>query len=579
MKKLTIQNYAELQTYIALANYPECNSNTMTLLLWSNQYEVTFETQEHFAIVYSQTHYHPGVWLMPFCLKEHRKEALLYMEKRSKELGYDFTIYSMTKEFKSWLHQTFPQTYFTFPTRDADDYVYDRFQQESLVGKKMQKRRNHFHAFVKEYENRYVFKPIEPSDHKAIIAFLKRWKENKDPSEYETIDVEIKGILNFLKHWDELPILGSCIYVDDCLEAFNIVSYLQPDMVQIHVEKANKQIRGLYIAILKLFLETLPKHVTTLNREDDMGLVELRKTKTDMNPIYKVAKFACVKEPYHIMQATPKWKQPIKDLWLDRFQEETSASTTFYFDHCYDEKNTWICVHDDTLLSMVQLREMPISYNGQSTMTYFIVGVATNKDYEGCGYMDELLTTVFQQSPYKDCNYLCLQAYNWDLYKHLGFEEVYKLQFVRIDQETYAKPKGTFTSCKDADTLLAIYQAYTKEFNGYRIRDLAYYETTWIPYAAVWGLDILQFSYEGEVLGYVQCEVHDDECIVHECMYTKAFAKEAMLSLLCKQYPRVRVFAPLDDEYCGKSKPCTTMAVRCKNHPMILDHLYIHETI
>lgn len=54
MKKLTIENWKELQPYIALADYHEYNSNAMTLLMWSNRYEAYFETYEHFALVYTK---------------------------------------------------------------------------------------------------------------------------------------------------------------------------------------------------------------------------------------------------------------------------------------------------------------------------------------------------------------------------------------------------------------------------------------------------------------------------------------------------------------------------------------------
>ena len=44
MKKLTLENWQELQPYIALADYHEYNSNTMTMLMWTSMYEVYFET-------------------------------------------------------------------------------------------------------------------------------------------------------------------------------------------------------------------------------------------------------------------------------------------------------------------------------------------------------------------------------------------------------------------------------------------------------------------------------------------------------------------------------------------------------
>lgn len=35
MKKLTLENWQELQPYIALADYHEYNSNTVTMLMWT----------------------------------------------------------------------------------------------------------------------------------------------------------------------------------------------------------------------------------------------------------------------------------------------------------------------------------------------------------------------------------------------------------------------------------------------------------------------------------------------------------------------------------------------------------------
>ena len=580
MKKLSIENYHELQAYINLAHYPECNSNTMTLLMWSNQYEVYYECYEDFALVYSQTFHHSGVWLMPYCLKENRKKAILQMEKRSQELGIDFHIYSMTKEFKTWLQESFPQSFFAWNCYDAADYIYDRKQQETLIGKKMQKRRNHFTAFLKQYENRYVFKPLEKKDHKEVLAFLERWKLRKDPSEYATIDVEKEGIKLFLDHWDDLPILGSCIYVDGALEAFNIASYLKEDMIQIHVEKANKDIRGLYIAILKLFLETLPSEVIYVNREDDMGLPELRKNKSDMCPIYKEKKFACRKDAYHIHQATASWKQKIHDLWLARFQEETQASTDFYFDHYYDEEHTWILTHQEDLISMVQLRPMDVSINKNQEKTYFIVGVATNPDYEGCGYMDLLLNEVFSKDPYQQVPFLCLQAYNWDLYKHLGFEQTYQQRFYRLDHSAYQQEVGTLVMQADPALLSSLYHMYMQDKTGYRIRTEDYYQTLFIPYSTLWNLTIETYYEQQEAKGYVVYEVQGKECIVQELICTTKQAKDAMLSTLCARYEKLRVYTAIDEELQGKEKLVTNMAIRNQSRkPFPTKHLFIHESI
>ena len=64
-----------------------------------------------------------------------------------------------------------------------------------------------------------------------------------------------------LSNYEKLSLRGGCIYIDGQLEAFLIASYLSKDTIQIHIEKANSEIRGLYVAILKHFLETLESDV------------------------------------------------------------------------------------------------------------------------------------------------------------------------------------------------------------------------------------------------------------------------------------------------------------------------------
>ena len=43
MKKLTIDNMHELQPWIALAGYEDCNANVVTMLMWQYPYPFYFE--------------------------------------------------------------------------------------------------------------------------------------------------------------------------------------------------------------------------------------------------------------------------------------------------------------------------------------------------------------------------------------------------------------------------------------------------------------------------------------------------------------------------------------------------------
>ena len=86
------------------------------------------------------------------------------------------------------------------------------------------------------------------------------------------------------------------IYIDNNLEAFTFGELLNPDTVVVHVEKANPEIRGLYAAINKLFLENEFPDVEFVNREEDLGLEGLRQAKLSYKPIKLVEKYTLIEK-------------------------------------------------------------------------------------------------------------------------------------------------------------------------------------------------------------------------------------------------------------------------------------------
>ena len=67
-------------------------------------------------------------------------------------------------------------------------------------------------------------------------------------------------------------------------------------MAYIHVEKANPEIRGLYNVMNQQFLIHEFPNVSRINREDDMGLEGLRKSKLSYNPIELVKKYSIIEK-------------------------------------------------------------------------------------------------------------------------------------------------------------------------------------------------------------------------------------------------------------------------------------------
>ena len=87
------------------------------------------------------------------------------------------------------------------------------------------------------------------------------------------------------------------VRVGGILEAFSMGTECRKiDMTVTHVEKANTELRGLYNYLEKEFLlHSYPK-TGFVNREDDMGLENLRRTKESMHPVRMERKYTILEK-------------------------------------------------------------------------------------------------------------------------------------------------------------------------------------------------------------------------------------------------------------------------------------------
>lgn len=111
------------------------------------------------------------------------------------------------------------------------------------------------------------------------------------------LTVKLLELKYILEHEEVFDYKIGAVYVDNKLEAFTIGNYeSREDMVYIPVEKANPEIRGLYPYICSQFLIEAFPEAGKENREDDMGLEGLRKSKLSYNPIYMVEKYTIIQK-------------------------------------------------------------------------------------------------------------------------------------------------------------------------------------------------------------------------------------------------------------------------------------------
>lgn len=527
MKKLTIDNMHELQPWIALAGYEDCNANVVTMLMWQYPYPFYFEVHAHFALVCFHIEAEDETyWYMPFCAEEYRMEAVSAMLAYGRQHGIPARMSCLSREWRDWLAEHF-QDQVVFDIRwDGKDYIYSRTQQETLKGKKMQKRRNHYNAFLKEYEGRWAFHRLSRDDFDDIFSLLSEWQDSHD--DIFGIQEEEQGIRFLLEHAEELSLDGGVITIDGRMKAFSIVSHTTPYMLDIHVEKADRNIRGLYVAILKNYLEIADPAVTLINREDDMGLPSLIKAKRDMHPIRIAQKYTAVFRSWEITAPKPEEKDQLNALWLDSFAEETPKSAAFYFSRMYRPQDCRVLRSGDQIIAMCMFPQWQLSLNGRPVSFRFLEGVAVRREYRRCGYMKRLLDHVFQE--FADARWI-LQAYDWDLYVPFGFTKSHFMKRVVLDKAALPPEEGSWTDA-DAAACLSLYETMMRGHDGFRIRDLAYYQDFWLPYQACCGMRVQVFLHEGQAEGYACWEEREEERLISELVCTSEAAALRMLASL-----------------------------------------------
>jgi hypothetical protein len=206
--------------------------------------------------------------------------------------GQPFEIHGIYESTKERFARVFPEITDYVDDRDNWDYVYDRDKLATLSGRKYHGKKNHYNAFVKDYPD-FVYEEITRANKDECIAFGQKWcaiREETDP----TIKCEYCAIQEALNNMEFLKIRGGLIRLNGEVKAFSFGEKVSEHTAVIHVEKADPDIRGLYTAINKEFVDRAWKDVLYINREEDMGKEGLRKAKESYHPAFMVKKYNTV---------------------------------------------------------------------------------------------------------------------------------------------------------------------------------------------------------------------------------------------------------------------------------------------
>lgn len=174
------------------------------------------------------------------------------------------------------------------------DYVYLTEDLIKLPGNRYHRKKNHLNKFLKHFQ--FEYRSLDQIPTQAFLELQEDWCELKSCVENPGLFYEDRAIYEALTNSDSLGFQGGAILIDEKVEAFALGELLNSDTAVIHVEKANPEIQGLYVAINQQFCEHAWSNVKYVNREQDLGLEGLRKAKLSYYPDHQVEKFFIVRK-------------------------------------------------------------------------------------------------------------------------------------------------------------------------------------------------------------------------------------------------------------------------------------------
>lgn len=214
-------------------------------------------------------------------------ELFAELEKYFAKNGDKLTVCSALEEDLPWLKEVYGDRIECSCDRDSSDYIYSSADLIGLGGKKYHGKRNHIKRFM---ENEWSFEPITEDDIDECALFTAEFY-NRTEDDHGTAAIEQFAIHRFLMNMEYLGLKGGILRMGGEMVGMTIGEQTNSDTFVVHIEKARSDINGAYPTLCNLFAKEHASGLRYINREEDMGIEGLRRSKLSYHPEFLLNKY------------------------------------------------------------------------------------------------------------------------------------------------------------------------------------------------------------------------------------------------------------------------------------------------
>ena len=258
--------------------------------------------------------------------------------------------------------------------------------------------------------------------------------------------------------------------------------------------------------------------------------------------------------PMKIRKASASDTEDVKALWAYCFEKPSDPFFQWYFQELYTPETVLLGEEKGQAACDLHRRPYRMSVRGQAFDTDYIVGVATHPAARGRGYASELLRSAFHLAAKEGKPFVTLMPSAASYYLPMGFG-FFVHQWERKASPEHLAPLGkkpvscrVLAGCGEWQELASVYEAYTKDRNGFTLRD----EKSWkshIEGQLKDGYIALVYDEKGPS-GYLFYSLDDRRMIVTEMAFANESGRKGLYSFMAGHRGSIDEciwYEPLDD--------------------------------
>lgn len=290
----TIQDRKIFQKLQNSLNTISSESAFGTLYLWSEAYNIRI--CENKGIFFTKIDGRIPIYEFPKGInsEEQLKKSIELLNIDSLKSKVNLHLTGLINSEVQFLKKVFPQKFLYTANRDNYEYIYKISDLANLKGKKYHSKRNHILKFKKIYDWKYA--SLSCKNKEESLSFFEKWFHLNSKSEMKSNLKEYSAIKKAIDDYESLQLLGGLIYSNNEIVACTIGEKINSKVLLVHFEKAFSHFEGSYSVINNEFCKNFESEFEFVNREEDMGILGLRKSKLSYKPSILLEKYNAVLE-------------------------------------------------------------------------------------------------------------------------------------------------------------------------------------------------------------------------------------------------------------------------------------------